>query len=103
MSMLAQLSPGVTYLLPAAVFGLILFGAWALMSLRADHKQKPLDRLNRLNPGGVGGVLQAEPSVLRQQSRVQELLEMAAPALSKPENLSVRFAISLQERSSQTV
>lgn len=84
MNMLAQLSPGAMYLLPAAVFGLILFGAWALMSLRADHKEKPLDRLKRLNPGACGGAMQAEPTVLRQQTRVQELLEMAAPALSKP-------------------
>jgi len=84
MNMLAQLSTGATYLLPAAVFGVILFGAWALMSLRTDHKEKPLDRLKRLNPGGAGGVLRAEPTVLRQQTRVQELIEMAAPALSKP-------------------
>ena len=84
MNMLAQLSPGAMYLLPAAVFGLVLFGAWALMSLRSDHKEKPLDRLKRLNPGMAGGVMQVEPTVLKQQNRVQELFAMAAPALSRP-------------------
>ena len=84
MTLLAQLSTGAMWLLPMAVFGIFLFGAWTLMSLLADHKEKPLDRLKRLSPTGAGGMSQAEPTVLRQQTRVQELLEMAAPALSKP-------------------
>jgi tight adherence protein C len=70
------------FILPVAVFGAILFGAWSLLSLLADREEDPLTRLKRLSPGArpQGD----EPSALRQSNRMQELLAMAAPAFSKP-------------------
>ena len=72
------------WLLPAAIFGLFLFGAWTVMSLMADRNERPLDRLKRLNPNLPSGGGTAEPTILRQQNRMQEIIELAAPALSKP-------------------
>jgi tight adherence protein C len=82
MNSLAQLFSNGGWILPAAVFGVILFGAWAMLSLMADREERPLERLKRLNP--MQGRGHAEPTVLRQNTRVQEILQMAAPALSKP-------------------
>ncbi len=84
MNIFGEILGGASWLLPVAVFGVILFGVWAAISLLADRDERPLDRLRRLNPAGLGGGLQAEPTVLKQQNRMQEILELAAPALSKP-------------------
>jgi tight adherence protein C len=84
MSMLAITLSGVNWLVPAAVFGIFLFGAWAVVSLMADRDHRPLERLKRLDPSTHVGGVSNEPSLLRQQNRMQEILEMAAPALSKP-------------------
>lgn len=84
MNIFGEILGGAYWLLPAAVFGVILFGVWAAISLNGDRDDRPLDRLKRLNPAGMGGAPQVEPTVLKQQSRMQEILELAAPALSRP-------------------
>ncbi len=84
MSALFALSLTAGWIMGGAVFGVVLFGVWALMSLQADRKEAPLDRLKRLDPTTHPNGASGEPSLMRQQTRVQELLEMAAPALSKP-------------------
>lgn len=84
MIILAQTLGGMTWLVPAAVFGIFLFGAWAVISLKGDRDERPLERLKRLDPSAHSGVSSNEPSLLRQQNRMQEILEMAAPAFSKP-------------------
>jgi tight adherence protein C len=85
MTMLALILSNVNWLIPAAVFGIFMFGAWAVVSLMADRDERPLERLKRLDPSAhAGGVTSNEPSLMRQQNRMQEILEMAAPALSRP-------------------
>jgi tight adherence protein C len=83
MILLFALPGSGAWVLPAAVFGVILFGAWAAMSLWAEREERPLDRVRRLDPSQKTAA-SAETGVLRQQSRMQELLEKATPALSKP-------------------
>src|SRR5437867_1344512 len=84
MNMLSQFLTSGGWLVPAGVFGVILFGAWALLSIMADRDERPLARLKRLSSGWrhAGGA--AESSVLRKNDRVQEILALAAPALSRP-------------------
>jgi tight adherence protein C len=85
MSILFALSTGVVWLLAGAIVGVFLFGAWAVISLMADRDEKPLDRLKRLDRDAMAHGVDADGSpLLRQQNKVQELLEMTAPALSKP-------------------
>src|SRR5438093_9730166 len=79
--MLPQIFSNGTWLLGFAVFGVIMFGAWALMSILADRDERPLERLKRLDPLAARD---RESPALRRNDRVQEILEMAAPTLSKP-------------------
>jgi tight adherence protein C len=78
-----ELLSGTGWLLPAGVFGAVLFGAWALMSILADRQARPLERVKRLTPGAAAAN-PLESTLVRRNDRVQELLELAAPALSKP-------------------
>lgn len=70
------------WFVPAAVFGAFLFGAWALLSIWADRDEKPLERLERM--AATRSDAPDEPTVMKKNDRVQELLERAAPVLSKP-------------------
>jgi tight adherence protein C len=79
----AQLMSSGAWIVPLAVFGAIMFGAWALLSILADRDERPLERLKKLTPGGQSE-LNDGPVALRQSNRMQELLELAAPTLSKP-------------------
>jgi tight adherence protein C len=68
------------WVLPAAVFGTIMLGTWALLSFLADRDNNPLRRLRRLTPqpaGDLGGHGNSGDGMM-------QFIERAAPTLAAP-------------------
>lgn len=70
------------WVLPVTVFGGIMFGAFAVLSLMSERRVRFLDRVRRMNTDTPTATRDA--SLLQKNDRMQDILEMAAPALSKP-------------------